>query len=236
MLTELQKKTAQAIVNIFETGKALGDYAKVTVLPGDTGGLTFGRSQTTLNSGNLYKLIDAYCQSESARFARNLEAYLNRLRQKDPTLNEDRALHQALQKTAADPVMHRVQDRFFDGAYWQPAQRAADALGITDALGVAVVYDSRVHGSWIRIRDRVNARAGTPEDIGQRRWVRQYVNERRGWLANHRNKLLNKTVYRMDAFLDLINRRRWALGLPLSVRGVMIDRGMFLREPGNRGG
>ena len=31
MLTELQKKTSQAIVNIFETGRPLGDYGRVTV-------------------------------------------------------------------------------------------------------------------------------------------------------------------------------------------------------------
>jgi chitosanase len=54
MLTELQKKTAKAIVNIFETGRPLGDYSKVTLLQGDTGHLTYGRSQTTLASDNLY--------------------------------------------------------------------------------------------------------------------------------------------------------------------------------------
>ena len=54
MLTELQKLTAQAIVNVFETGKARGDYGRVSVMRGDTGHLTYGRSQTTLAIGNLY--------------------------------------------------------------------------------------------------------------------------------------------------------------------------------------
>ena len=39
MLTPTQKKSAQAIVNIFETGFVLGDYGNVTVIPGDTGHL-----------------------------------------------------------------------------------------------------------------------------------------------------------------------------------------------------
>ena len=60
MLTILQKKSAQAIVNIFETGKPLGDYASVTVMKGDAGHLTYGRSQTTLVSGNLALLLHAY--------------------------------------------------------------------------------------------------------------------------------------------------------------------------------
>lgn len=41
MLTEKQKKAAQAIVNIFETGKVEGDYGKVTLLSGDPGHLTY---------------------------------------------------------------------------------------------------------------------------------------------------------------------------------------------------
>ena len=52
ILTELQRKTIQAMVNIFETSAVLGRYAQVTLIPGDTGGLTYGRSQTTINSGN----------------------------------------------------------------------------------------------------------------------------------------------------------------------------------------
>jgi chitosanase len=34
VVSDLQKKTAQSVVNIFETGRALGDYGKVTLLAG----------------------------------------------------------------------------------------------------------------------------------------------------------------------------------------------------------
>ena len=57
MLTDLQKKTAQAVVNIFETGTALGKYGNVTLMAGDSGHLTYGRSQTTLASGHLSLLL-----------------------------------------------------------------------------------------------------------------------------------------------------------------------------------
>ena len=59
-LAALQKQAAQAIVNIFETGSVRGNYADVTLLRGDSGQLTYGRSQTTLASGNLYLLIKSY--------------------------------------------------------------------------------------------------------------------------------------------------------------------------------
>ena len=60
-LAPLQKAAAQAIVNIFETGSVRGDYGEVTLIPGDSGQLTYGRSQTTLASGNLFLLIQDYC-------------------------------------------------------------------------------------------------------------------------------------------------------------------------------
>jgi chitosanase len=63
MLTLTQKRTAEAIVNLFETGEVLGDYSQVTLIAGDRGHLTFGRSQTTLGSGNLYELLLRYCRS-----------------------------------------------------------------------------------------------------------------------------------------------------------------------------
>ena len=60
MPTPTQKKTAQSIINIFETGSALGDYSLVTSIEGDIGHLTYGRSQTALGSGNLHLLLKEY--------------------------------------------------------------------------------------------------------------------------------------------------------------------------------
>jgi len=71
-MDDLQKATAQAIVNIFETGSILGNYGAVTVIKGDSGHLTYGRSQTTLGSGNLYKLLLSYCRQSNALFAAQL--------------------------------------------------------------------------------------------------------------------------------------------------------------------
>lgn len=51
-MNNLQTSTAKAIVNIFETGRLLGNYGSVVVDPKDPGHLTYGRSQTTLASGD----------------------------------------------------------------------------------------------------------------------------------------------------------------------------------------
>ncbi len=41
MLTTLQEQTIKAILNVFETSQVRGDYANITLIPGDTGGLTY---------------------------------------------------------------------------------------------------------------------------------------------------------------------------------------------------
>lgn len=223
-MNDIEKKAAQAVINVFETGAVLGDYGKVTVLPGDTGHLTYGRAQTTLASGNLFLLIKRYVDAAGAAFGRHLEPYLQRLGDMDVSLDFDVTLKGLLEAAGDDPVMQDEQDRFFDDAYWAPAARAADALSLTDPLAVAVVYDSHIHGSWRFIKNRTMEKHGHPNEVGARVWIRHYVTERRDWLASHRNRLLQKTVYRMDTFLTLMEAGNWSLDLPFTVRGVRIDR------------
>lgn len=160
MLSELQKRAAQAIVNVFETGRLQGDYGKVTLVKGDTGHLTYGRSQTTLASGNLHLLVRAYCEMPDAEFVVPLRPYLGRLANRDTSLDSDMTFRSLLREAGNDPVMHVAQDHFFDRVYWVPSLKSADAMGIAAALGTGVVYDSRIHGSWERVRDINNARHG----------------------------------------------------------------------------
>lgn len=217
-----QAEAAKAIVNIFETGAVRGRYGSVTLLPGDTGRLTYGRSQTTLGSGNLRVLVERYCASVGARFGARLRAWLPALAARSPAADTDGKLHNLLRAAADDPLMRDVQDRFFDEVYWEPALRAASRLGIRSPLGVAVVYDSWVHGSWAALRDRANA-AASLRDAGEHEWLRRYVRLRREWLGTHPNPLLRRTVYRMDAFHALMEQDAWGLPLPLVVRGQEIS-------------
>lgn len=226
-----QAKTAQAIVNLFETGEVLGRYSQVTVLKGDPGRLTYGRSQTTLGSGNLHKMLERYCQNHGARFGARLQPQLPLFEAGDIRLDSDAKLHNLLRACADDPVMRETQDSFFDLAYWQPALRAATKLGLQSALAVSVVYDSHVHGSWGTLRDRTNAAVGEVAAVGEQAWIRAYVRERRAWLASHKITILRSTVYRMDAFQRLIDLGQWGLELPLVVRGTEISAAALASVP-----
>lgn len=232
-ITESQKKTSQAIVNIFETGSPQGNYGKVTLIPGDPGHLTYGRAQTTLSSGNLYLLIRDYCTRENAALKDRLSNYLDRLAIRDTSLDKDEVFRRLLEEAGHDPVMQEAQDQFFDRIYWIPAVNIAEKMGIIKALSVCVLYDSRIHGSWNTVRNLTEQKLGkfTPES--EEKWIACYVETRRSWLANHSIKILRKTVYRMDAFLQLIRENNWSLDLPLWVCGIRIDEstitGSFIR-------
>ncbi|NEO27955.1 MAG: chitosanase, partial [Kamptonema sp. SIO4C4] len=223
MVSELEKKSAQAIVNVFETGKIQGEYGQVTYVPSDPGGLTYGRSQTTLYSGNLFLLIKAYVAAEGAAYAEELRPYLGELERRSSSLNRDRALREILEDAGQDPVMWEVQDEFFDRVYWKPTLRSAEYIGVKTPLGMAVVYDGRIHGSWHMIRDRTNRSYGPLSSLGEHTWIARYVDTRRSWLANHSIRLLRQTVYRMDAFKTLIADNKWQLTPPFFVRGLRID-------------
>jgi|MudIll2142460700_1097286.scaffolds.fasta_scaffold02955_6 chitosanase len=226
MLSDLQKKTAQAIVNIFESGRPLGDYGCVTVLAGDTGHLTYGRSQTTLASGNLALLLHSYCEANGS-LADALEAFLPAFDRRDVRLDYNEKVKALLREAGKDPVMRRVQDDFFDRVYWAPALKSAEYIGVTRALSVSVIYDSRIHGSYHSVRDLTSEQYGEVGGIGETEWVRAYVTVRRSWLATHANEGLHKTVYRMDAFRALIDEGKWNLQLPLTVRNVLIAEELF---------
>jgi len=231
MLTDLQKRTAQAIVNIFETGRVRGNYAQVTLIPGDTGHLTYGRSQTTLASGNLYLLIRDYCETPGAALASSLQRYLPKLVARDTALDTDLTFRGLLEQAGQDPAMCDCQDRFFDRAYWNVAVQRAANVGIATALGTGVAYDSTVHGSWAALQGLTTQRHGSVAAIGEEAWVAGYVAERRAWLDANPNPRLHPTVYRMDAFRDLIDQGRWDLALPLRVRGVSIDEDSVMTPP-----
>jgi chitosanase len=227
----LQKRVAEAIVNIFETGEVLGKYGQVTVIEHDSGHLTFGRSQTTL-SGNLWRLINDYCNAAGARFGARLLPYLPKLRDRLEALDHDQRLHNLLRATADDPVMRQVQDTFFDQAYWQPAMAEAAKMRIGSALGIAVVYDSMVHGAWEQIRDRTVHQYGPiGTTFSEQDWVKAYIKTRGDWLANNAQAVLHKTVYRMNCFQTLVDHDKWTLELPLLVRGKEISLDSLLAMP-----
>lgn len=220
-MNDLQRLTTQAIVNIFETGRVAGDYGAVTLLPGDSGHLTYGRSQTTLGSGNLYLLIKAYCERADAGFANDLRPFLPDLSKCNVDLDSNMQLREILRQAGGDPAMRDEQDRFFSAHYFTPAVNTAQARGVTLPLGQAVVYDSFIQGGFRKVTALVATAIG-PDGVDEREWIQKYVAARKSWLSGLKPPLPG-TTYRMDAFASLIGGGAWDLALNLTVRGVVIS-------------
>jgi chitosanase len=217
-VNELQQNTVRAIVNVFETGRIAGNYAGIAVLKGDSGHLSYGRSQAALGSGVLFQLLDSYCQKQSAKYASQLQPYLPRFKTKDVTLDTDNSLKALLKLSATDdPVMRLTQDQFFDRSYLAPACSDAAALGLAEPLCAAVIYDSRIQGGWPMLRQR----AGPVTPRGSKDWVQRYIALRKAWLTSLASPLPS-TVYRMDCFDSLVKLEKWNLDLPVTVHGVAI--------------
>ncbi len=225
-MNDLQKATIQAIVNIFETGKVSGNYSAVTVIPGDSGHLSYGRSQVSLGSGNLYLLLQKYCARDNAEFGARLSPYLPRFEAKDVTLDTDQDVRSLLKSAGADPVMRAVQDSYFDENYFTPAIKSAQSLGLTNILSQGLAYDGCIQGGWYRLIKTMPK----VSDVGEEAWAAQYVTARRDWLLSCAPPL-PITVYRMDSFQQLMDSNNWDLALPITVHGVTITEELLSGAP-----
>ncbi len=221
------RRVSWAILSVFESGNPDGQYSAFAVLR-DGAGISYGRKQGTDESGTLDAIVSGYIQA-NGRYASQLRPYLPRLQANETVvLDPDPTtwpgwmhnLKQLLVAAGEDPVMHTVQNRVFDRLFWRPAVQAWQELGLRSPLALAVVFDTSIHSGspaaigWVRRRFAVKP----PREGGdEREWVRQYVLARRRWLATHEKTALHATVYRMDAFLRLIDAGNWGLHTPIHI-------------------
>lgn len=158
-LTPFQLKTVRAILNVFESGQIKSRYDLLVVLKDDAG-ISFGRSQTTENSGGLHRLLSEYVAA-SGKFAAQIKQYLPRLydgkdadlkseMDEDGTysggLTNDQGFKDLLQQAAKeDSILRRAQDRYFHQKYLVPAINYAEEIYVKSALGLAIIYDTSIH-------------------------------------------------------------------------------------------
>lgn len=218
-MNPLQRRTCIAIVNIFESGSLTGNYGAVGGLKNDKGHLSYGKSQVSLMSGNLFLLIKAYCEEPDAQFAQELSPFLGRLGNKDITLDQDLTIRNVLRQAGNDPAMKRVQDDYFDRNFFEPALVAAQRANLQQPLSQTIAYDTHIQGGWQTCSAAVNAAIGpiganTPEET----WIKRYLEVRTEYLKRH----APQTIYRPEAFGKLVSAGEWALDLPIDIRGLTI--------------
>lgn len=221
---------ALAIVNIFETGMAFGDFAACVVL-NDGAGISYGISQFTHRSGSLAAVAERYLENGGTVGRQILEGALPMLRRTEPAIVRSVSANDRLKKTllgaSVTREMREAQLHVALTRYLTPAIDACKGSGFVLPLSLAVIYDSITHGSYEKIRDRVKAallddatgerEAGALDPAAEKAWITEYLRRRDAWLASIAR--LNATRYRTRFFLDQIALGKWELALPMNVNG-----------------
>jgi chitosanase len=223
--SEKDKLKALAIVHIFETSKAFGDYGACAVL-NDGAGVSYGINQFTHRSGSLLEVVTAYFRNGGTVGRAAIEEAVPLLKQKGTgaigELAGNTRFKKALKAAALTSEMRAAQHEIAERRYLRPAVEAAGGSGFVLPLSLAVIYDSINHGSYARIRDRVkiskkNYSTGVEFE---KAWIYSYVKNRDAWLESVPR--LAVTDYRTDFFLAQIARGNWMLELPVNVHGVKL--------------
>jgi chitosanase len=229
-LTERQKITIEQVVNAFEGSSPDGNYGAIATAddgPFDTKQISYGKAQATEFSktdvdSNLKRLILHYCKI-NGQYKNQFLTYLDKIGV-IPLVN-DAAFKKLLRDAAKfDLKMRTAQDYFFDQNYFNPAKRWADAEGFILPLSMLVVYDSYIQSGRVLQTIRNRFAESTPRKGGnEKQWIQAYVSARRGWLASRSNEIVQRTVYRMDCFNQLIAADNWhLLQFPIYAHGVVI--------------
>lgn len=204
------------ILATFENGKP-GVYGNVAVLKGDKGGLSYGLFQASRASGTLGKLLQMYKDQGGAAIP---DDYIHRAVIKDPSLDTDTEFKKLLNWIGDEPFMQSIQDTFFFERFVRPAISWCNSSEFVYPLTMAVVADSKVHGSFDSGAD-ILARVGEYSDEFD--FVNKYVAARKEWLSNHENPLLNNAVYRMEFFEEQIANNNWNLEKPMVCHGITLE-------------
>jgi chitosanase len=107
--------------------------------------------------------------------------------------------------------------------YYQPAGHTFEGLGMKEALSMLVIYDSQIHSGGIPSFLRQRFPELPPSKGGdEKAWIAAYVKVRHQWLSTHSRKILQKTIYRTQCFLNQIKNNNWDLSQVVIANGVRV--------------
>lgn len=225
ILTDQQDQAIKSIVNVFETGRAAGDYGSVSVLK-DGAGISYGRSQATDASNHLDNIVTAYCKV-GGKYGDQMRPFIPYLADPSIPLTTHPECHELflrfrdlLRLAGNDQVMRDIQDNYFDKRFFLPAVRQCEVMGLLLPLSAGVVYDSFIQGAFALIRTKFQE--VPPANGGDEiEWVRAYVGARHRWLVG-KGGVLASSSYRTAFWMDQISAGNWRLDTPINCRGVAI--------------
>lgn len=171
--------------------------------------------------GNLKTLMKSYVDAKG-KFASDFTKYMNQVG-KTPLAGDTKFI-ELLKAAGKDPVMQQCQEAAYESMYIAPAMKWCEKNKFNLNLSKLVIADSFLQSGSILMSIRNKFAENLPLVGGnEKKWIESYCIVRKDWLATHSKKILNKTIYRMNMMLDLIEREDWNLSAPRYVaNGVKI--------------
>lgn len=218
-------KRVKSMLNVFEndSGSPLTEYNKIYIYADGNN----NRRQVTLSTGftedggALGKVVSRYV-SKAGKYSQALAGYLRRIG--TGVLHSNSEFKRLLVTAGSEDQKFRdACDEIYREIYGQPAIDWATKYGFTQNLSFAVIQDSFLHSGGILDFLRSRFPASPPSRGGnEKEWVKQYVDARHAWLANHSNRILRNTVYRTQFFKRQIANENWSFDLPMTANGVKL--------------
>jgi chitosanase len=164
------------------------------------------REQLTLSigftegGGNLKKVLERYID-KGGLLAEDFAHYVLTIGS-SPSLANDAKFKNLLKEAAVEHAMWQAQEECFDELYLEPAFAWAAKHEFTLPLSYLVITDSFLHsGSMLPFLMNSFPEKKPAGGGDEKIWIEAYLNARKNWLENHSNKILNNTVYRVNAYL-----------------------------------
>ncbi|MET7426059.1 chitosanase [Dactylosporangium sp. NPDC005555] len=206
-------------------------YARV-VNQFDARGYVLGTGDFSTAGGEAIEVIQTYTARVGPNMlSRSHLATLTTLRNDNsPKVDALAGLPDAWRLSSQDPRFRQAQDDVLENLYYSPALKISKDLGLTTALGVAVIYDTLLqHGNASNpddlpsIQYRASRRAGgEPGKVTEHEWLKAFLAEREVTLASPADERYSSIwPYNLDrprALEKLIDEGHDDLSPPITVQ------------------
>ncbi|MFG2042276.1 chitosanase [Dactylosporangium sp. NPDC048998] len=230
-ITAEQRAVIEQLRSVLMHDTLVPQYARV-VNQFDAHGYVLGTGDFSTAGGEALEVIQTYtARVGSNTLSRTYLATLTTLRNENsPAIDALAGLPDAWRLASQDPRFRQAQDDVLENLYYTPAMKISTDLGLTTALGVAVIYDTILqHGNTSNpdalpaIRYRATKRAGgEPGTVSEHAWLKAFLAEREETLANPADERYRNTwPYNLDrprVLETLIDEGHDDLSPPITVR------------------
>jgi chitosanase len=217
------------ILSVAEGGQPEFPYSEVYIYADDNR-FTPARRQITYSigfteNGNLKKVLLRYIETGGG-LSKDIKPFTVGLGEKSRgSLAGNQAFIELLKTAGKEETMRKVQREEFDLRYLEPAIRWGQQYGFTLPLSFLTIADSFLHsGSMLGFLIAKFPEKKPIEGGNEKKWITDYLNARKSWLANHSNKVLNKTIYRANCYLIEASKGNWNLETAVVMNGKSVAR------------